>query len=129
MSATILQLRWDPPFTWPDFEIQHYTVTMENRSSGISADPVVLTPTDLTYTMITEAPVQHCAELRFNVTASNALGHSAAAVVTGGFPKGIGCSISRIIDLQFDTHLILKAANSNLIPVGTTHNVSTSLLN
>ena len=49
---------------------------------------MVLTPTDLTYTLTAEAPAQHCAELRFSITASNALGHSAPAVVIGGFPKG-----------------------------------------
>ena len=61
---------------------------MENRSSSTTANPMVLTVTDLTYTLTAEAPVQHCAELRFNVTASNALGDSAPAVVIGGFPKG-----------------------------------------
>ena len=92
MNATTLQLSWDPPFTWPEYEILRYTVRMENRSSGITAEPVVLSPTDLTYTLTTSAPVQHCAELRFNVTASNALGDSDPAVVTGGFPKGgISC--------------------------------------
>ena len=88
MNATILQLSWDPPFTWPEYEILRCTVRMENRSSGITAEPVVLTPTDLTYTLTASAPAQQCAELRFNVTASNALGDSAPAVVTGGFPKG-----------------------------------------
>ena len=88
MNATTLQLDWDPPFTWPDYEILNYTVTMENRSSGITDSPVVLTVTDLTYTLTAEAPAEHCAELRFNVTASNALGDSAPAVVIGGFPKG-----------------------------------------
>ena len=90
MNATTLQLNWDPPFTWPEYEILNYTVRMENRSSGITERPVVLTPTDLTYRLTGSAPVQHCAELRFNVTASNALGDSAPAVVTEGFPKGKG---------------------------------------
>ena len=49
---------------------------------------MVLTPTDLTYTLTAEAPAQHCAELRFSITASNALGDSIPAVVIGGFPKG-----------------------------------------
>ena len=31
---------------------------------------------------------QHCAELRFNATASNALKDSTPAVVIGGFPNG-----------------------------------------
>ena len=88
MNATTLQLRWDPPFTWLDYEIQRYTVTMENRRSGITDSPVVLAPANLTYTRTAEAPAQHCAELRFNVTASNALGDSAPAIVIGGFPKG-----------------------------------------
>ena len=61
---------------------------MENRSSSTTANPVVLTVTDLTYTLTAEAPAEYCAELRFNVTASNALGDSAPAVVIGGFPKG-----------------------------------------
>ena len=61
---------------------------MENRSSGTTANPVVLTPANLTYTLTAEAPAEHCAELRFNVTASNALGDSNPAVVIGGFPKG-----------------------------------------
>ena len=61
---------------------------MENRSSGTTVNPVVLTPTDLTYTLTASTLAQHCAELRFNVTASNALGDSAPAVVIGGFPKG-----------------------------------------
>ena len=43
-------------------------------------------PTDLTYAA--SAPAQHCAELRFNFTASNALGDSTPAVVIGGFPNG-----------------------------------------
>ena len=90
VNATTLQLSWDPPFTWPEYEILNYTVRMENRSSGITEGPVVLSPTDLTYTLTTSAPVQHCAKLRFNVTASNALGDSPPAVVTGGFPKGKG---------------------------------------
>ena len=93
MNATILQLSWGPPFTWPEYEILRYTVRMENSSSGTTAEPVVLSPTDLTYTLTTSAPAQHCAELRFNVTASNALGDSAPAVVTGGFPKGNGLTV------------------------------------
>ena len=40
----------------------------------------------------------------------------------------VRCSISRIINLQFDTHLVLKAANSDQMPVGTTQNIITSLL-
>ena len=84
---TTLQLSWIPPFTWPDYQILNYTVRVENRSSGITDSPMVLTPTDLTYTLTAEAPAQHCAELRFNVTASNALGDSVPAVVIGGFPK------------------------------------------
>ena len=40
-------------------------------------------PIDLTYAAST--PAQHCAELRFNFTASNALRDSTPAVVTGGF--------------------------------------------
>ena len=87
MNATTLQLSWDPPFTWPDYEILKYIVRVDNRSSGTTESSVVLTPTDLTYTLTAEAPAQHCAELRFNVTASNTLGDSAPAVVVGGFPK------------------------------------------
>ena len=91
MNATALQLSWDPPFTWPEYEILRYTVRMENRSSEITDQgPVVLSPTSLTHTLTASAPVQHCAELRFNITASNALGDSAPVVVTGGFPKGKG---------------------------------------
>ena len=91
MNATTLQLSWDPPFTWSEYEILHYTLRIENRSSGITNQgPVVFSPTDVTYTLTTSAPVQHCAELRFNVTASNALGDSVPAVVTGGFSKGKG---------------------------------------
>ena len=71
-----------PPYNWDGthplhgltIEILNYTVRMENRSSGITDSPVVLTPTDLTYTLTAEAPAQHCAELRFSITASNALG-------------------------------------------------------
>ena len=48
----------------------------------------MLTVTDLTYSLTAEAPAQHCDELRFNVTASNALGDSSPAIVIGGFPKG-----------------------------------------
>ena len=87
VNATTLRLDWDPPFTWPDYQILNYTVRIENRSSGVTDSPMVLTPTDLTYTLTAEAPAQHCAELRFNVTASNTLGDSAPAVVVGGFPK------------------------------------------
>ena len=90
VNATTLQLSWNPPFTWPEYKILYYTVRIEDRSSGITEGPVVLSPTDLTYTLTASAPVQHCAELRFNIIASNALGYSAPAVVAGGFPKGKG---------------------------------------
>ena len=90
VNATTLQLSWDPPFTWPEYKLLNYTVRMENRRSNITAEPVVLPPSDLTYTLTASSPVQHCADLRFNITASNALGDSAPAVVTGGFPKGKG---------------------------------------
>jgi len=88
VDAVTLQLSWEPPFTWPQYEIVRYTVIMENRSNGDVLPPVVLNPSDTTFITTTSAPVQSCAELRFNVTAHSALGASTPAVVAGGFPIG-----------------------------------------
>jgi len=86
VDATTLRLSWEPPFTWSQYEILRYIVTMENRSNGDVLPPVILNPSNTTYIITASAPVQSCAELRFSVTAHSALGASTPAVVAGGFP-------------------------------------------
>jgi len=49
VHAATLQLSWDPPFTWPQYEILRYRVIMENRSNGDILPPVILSPNDTTY--------------------------------------------------------------------------------
>ena len=88
VDAVTLKLSWDPPFTWPQYEILRYTVIMENRSNGDVLPPGILNPSDTTYIMTASAPVQRCADLRFSVKAHSALGASTPAVVAGGFPIG-----------------------------------------
>jgi len=88
VDAATLHLSWEPPFTWPQYEILHYIVNMENRTNGDVLPPVILGPNDTTYIITASAPVQSCAELRFSVTAYSALGASTPAVVAGGFPIG-----------------------------------------
>ena len=88
MDDSTLQLSWEPPFTWPQYEILHYTVDMENRSSGYVLPPVTLSPSETAHTLRASAPLQSCAELRFSVTAHTAIGAGTPAVVTGGFPIG-----------------------------------------
>ena len=88
VDATTLRLSWEPPFTWPQYEILRYRVIMENGSNGDTLPPVILSPSDTTYIITASAPVQSCAELRFSVTAHSALGASTPAVVAGGFPIG-----------------------------------------
>ena len=79
---------WSTLFTWPNFPITNYTITMFNHSDG---DTITTTRTSnyVDYSHQSLSQGDHCYELDFTVVAANRLGSSASATIHSGHPMGI----------------------------------------
>ena len=94
-------LSWSTPFTFPDFPINNYTVTMFNHSNG---ETITTTRTsnyaDYSHQSLSQG--DHCYELDFTVVAVNRLGSSPPATIYTGHPIGnlIIVRIIRIVILH-----------------------------
>ena len=87
LNATALQLNWDKPFTWTTVaDILNYTIRMYN-SSGDQWKNWTVGPSVNAIAVVKEgAMVEQCAELFFDVSATNVVGESRFLTVSGGFP-------------------------------------------
>ena len=91
VNATVLQLSWEPPFTWSEYPVLNYTVRMHNTSNTeqctwtrtISA---AVNTIEVIGSGNTVSLSYH--ELVFYVTARNDIGESCQGEVRGGFPVG-----------------------------------------
>ena len=92
LNPTLLQLSWEPPFSWEEYPLQHYNVMVEDTTNNeVLKDEMVELSTGgstVTYELDRDTQAESCVELVFTVTASNVLGQSSPAVITGGFPIG-----------------------------------------
>lgn len=93
MNATHIEVQWDKPFAFPEFDVQNYTLSIVNTSSENDTITNELSA-NTTY------PIRHyisnggdipkeCMYLRFIVTATSDAGTSDEGSVTGGFPIGV----------------------------------------
>ena len=89
LNATTLQLNWNKPFTWTAVaDILNYTVRMYN-SSGDQWRNWTVGPFVNAIAVVKEGGmVDQCAELSFDVSATNVVGESRILTVSGGFPIG-----------------------------------------
>ena len=90
-NATVLQLSWEPPFTWSEYPVLNYTVRMHNISStGQYTWTRTISAAVNTMEVISSGSTVSLSyhELVFYVTARNDIGESCQGVVHGGFPVG-----------------------------------------
>ena len=87
INSTALEVEWDEPFTWDEFPIQQYAVTMHNSSSDSPPQPMTVDDHSMLVTL--DAETMTCSELTFEVTATNSNGESTPGTTeAGGFPVG-----------------------------------------
>ena len=91
INATVLQLSWEPPFTWSEYPVLNYTVRMHNTSSTeqctwIRTISAAVNTIEVISSGNTVSLSYH--ELVFYVTARNDIGESCQGEVRGGFPVG-----------------------------------------
>lgn len=89
-NATALLFHWDQPFSWENYPILQYNVSLVNTSDGENLRDELYPNT--TNCMIHQIPQleQVCAELLFTITAANDIGKSEASGITGGYPIAPG---------------------------------------
>ena len=83
VNATDLQLLWDEPFTSEGYIIKQYDISV--RTSNEIQSVVI---TDRIFSWSRNITAQTCEELLFTVTATNDVGDSETASISGEFPIG-----------------------------------------
>ena len=83
VNATDLQLLWKEPFTSEGYGIKQYNVSVR-RSNNTQAFMI----TDRVFDWSRDDIAQSCEELHFTVTATNDIGNSETANISGEFPVG-----------------------------------------
>ena len=86
LSTTQLQISWSEPFTWEEFPILDYTITVYNTSDQRITSSTVIDQTMFYITQDIEMMV--CSELQIDVSARSQVGRGSVESVTGGFPVG-----------------------------------------
>ena len=79
VNATTLQLSWKDPFTPEGHQIQNFTVSVLNYTE----EHVIF---ERVFNLSRESIAQTCEELHFTVIATNDVGESQAADISGEFP-------------------------------------------
>ena len=87
-STTELEVSWDEPFTWDQFPVLNYTITVYNDSGPSGRAPHTYTVTEPSKLFTLEAEMTSCPVLSFRVSATNEIGESRNGNVSGGFPVG-----------------------------------------
>ncbi len=95
-----LIIRWDPVFSWPEYPVIGYRVTLL-RSNGqqLLGQTVISTSINITLQQASlfGAFLDECEELVFSVSAINELGEGEQGSITGGLPKANGLLMSHYI--------------------------------
>ena len=88
IDVLTVQVEWEAPFTYQDFPITNYTVTVEmSNQTSSQLENFILSPDTLSYNLTQTAPSAFCTNLTFSVVASNNVGPSLPGVVQGSFPS------------------------------------------
>ena len=94
VNATHIEVKWDKPFTLPDFDVISYTllvntsfegVSLRNQSFSVSANTTY--PIRFYLSNGGDIP-KECVYINFLLTAKNDAGESHIGSVMGGFPIG-----------------------------------------
>ena len=88
VSFSKLNLTWDEPFTWQQYPIQEYTITMSNSSSQTKQTSTRTSQQRSLVVSLGTEVARICSELTFDITATNGVGESTPGRVSGGFPLG-----------------------------------------
>ena len=95
-----LIIRWDPVFSWPEYPVTGYRVTLL-RSNGQQLLDKRLNSTSISISLqqasLFGAFLEECEELVFSVNAINELGEGEQGSITGGLPKANGLLMSHYI--------------------------------
>ena len=95
MNATHIEVWWDKPFAFPEFDVRNYLLLILNSSSESNStrNETISVSADTTY------PIRYylnnrgdipkeCVYMNFLLTAISDAGRSNVGSVTGGFPIG-----------------------------------------
>ena len=88
VNVTTVLVQWQVPFTWTNFSITNYTLTVEivNQTST-EAEVSILNADTLSYYLTQTGPSSSCVNLTFSVVASNSNGPSLPGRTQGSFPS------------------------------------------
>ncbi len=93
----IFIIRWDPVFSWSEYPVTGYRVTLL-RSNGQQLLDQTGSSTSINITLqqasLFGALLEECEELVFSVSAINELGEGEQGSITGGLPKANGLIIA-----------------------------------
>ena len=90
-SPTSFQLSWERSFTLEGYDIEYYTVRIQNTVTNEEETRVInATDEELYYLQFAKEGgiAEECVELVFTVTATNTIGESEPSVISGGYPIG-----------------------------------------
>ena len=92
-----LIIKWDPVFSWPEYPVTGYRVTLLRSNGQKLLDQTVIS-TSINITLqqasLFGAFLEECEELVFSVSAINELGEGKQGSITGGFSKTNGLLIT-----------------------------------
>lgn len=86
LSATELLVSWDEPFTWEEYPIIDYNITVYNICDINSEVYTNMVVTECSKFVALNQEMTTCSLLRFEVSARNKLGSSGKGIISGGFP-------------------------------------------
>ena len=94
-STNSFTLSWSSPYSPPEFNITHYTVTITDTLNDMVYMPPVLEDSENSFTSLfavptSSLPLQLCSQFIFQVTASSVIGESAPTVITWENPESTG---------------------------------------
>ena len=87
MGFVLSYLSWTAPFTWSDFPIVNYSLTVYNHLNG-DTTTIVKTANFTVYTYQFVSHGHECYDIDFKVIATNRLGGSQPYRVQAGHPIG-----------------------------------------
>ena len=80
-------LSWTAPYSWPEFPITGYTVTITDHSSGETLNKIVSTISNQTeYMYEFNTTGNECYRLDLSVSANNSLGKGESSMIHSGHP-------------------------------------------
>ena len=91
LSPYLLEVRWDEPYSHPDYPVQGYAIQILNMTSGKILE-YSLGQNETSYRLTTDDHshlMHYCHRLIVRVAAESELGQSVPGNVSGGFPIGM----------------------------------------